>query len=172
MSIFYNQLHYILATLANGLADPEVDKRIVESLENDTDISCSQLFEWCSSSVVGITVDEYRILKNFTCDLDPDNFNAYTDLYMAETTIWRKPAYGYRSYLMTVIGDAYDFAKLVSRVMEEDVTIEAPFSRRYLLNLLRKLRDALEDSDRGPPYKVNGAIHRNLKLFLHLSIPE
>ena len=153
VSIFYNQLHYILATLANGLADPEVDKRIVESLENDTDISCSQFFEWWSSSAVGLTVDEYRILKNFTCDLDPDNFNAYTDLYMTETTIWRKPAYGYRSYLMTVIGDAYDFAKLVSRVIEEDVTIEAPYSRKYLLNLLRKLRDALEDPDRGPPYK-------------------
>lgn len=154
IAIFYNQLPHVLATLVNGLADPEVDKRVVEALEIGANISCSMIFEWWSTSLTGLSFDDYRTLKNFTCDLDPNNFNAYTDLYMSEMTVWRKSASKYRSFLMTAIGDMYDFAKLVNDVIDEDPTVEMPFSRDYVLDLIQKLRDSLEDTDNNSTYKV------------------
>ncbi|XP_043253492.1 retinal-specific phospholipid-transporting ATPase ABCA4 isoform X1 [Colletes gigas] len=148
VAIYYNRLPYVLATLATGLSDPDVDKRIVDSLDNKTAVTCSQLFEWWSDSLVGLTRNEYRSLKNFTCDLDPDNFNAYTDLYMSEKSVWRKPVDKYRSFLMTSIGDVYDLAKLIKNITQSNATIDVPFSRTYLQNLLRKLRGSLMDYDK------------------------
>ncbi|XP_076237165.1 lipid droplet defective [Calliopsis andreniformis] len=147
-AIIYNKLSYVLATLVNGLADPEIDERIVETLESKTDITCSQIFEWWSSSLIGLSFEEYRTLKNFTCDLDPDFFNAYTDLYLAESTVWWKSMNKYRSFMMTVMSDAYDFTRLVHEVIHGDVVIQMPFSREYMVDLIQKLRDSLEDTDK------------------------
>lgn len=148
ISIYYNKLHYVLATLINGLSSSDVGNRIVTSSDN---VTCSRLFEWWSDHVVGLSPEEYGILKNFTCDLVPDNFNAYTDLYMAEESLWSKPVNSYRSYTITSIGDLYEFAfevrNIVKRTEGKDVEIEIPFSMSYLSTTLQKLKDALEFHD-------------------------
>lgn len=148
ISIYYNKLHYVLATLVNGLSASDVGNRIVTSSGN---VTCSRLFEWWSDHVIGLSPEEYRILKNFTCDLVPDNFNAYTDLYMAEESLWSKPVNSYRSYTITSIGDLYEFAfevrNIVKSTADKDVEIEMPFSMSYLSTTLQKLKDALEFRD-------------------------
>lgn len=138
-----------MVTLINGLMNSNVGDRIFNS--PDTDITCSRLFEWWSDSVVGFTPEEYRTLKNFTCDLDPDNFNAYTDLYMVEANVWTQPVNRYRSSMITVIGDIYDFAFEVWRLMEDikekKIEIEVPFSKSYVSTTLQKFKYVLEFYD-------------------------
>ncbi|XP_033187616.2 lipid droplet defective isoform X1 [Bombus vancouverensis nearcticus] len=149
ISIYYNKLSYVMVTLVNGLMNSNVGDRIFNS--PDTDITCSRLFEWWSDSVVGFTPEEYRTLKNFTCDLDPDNFNAYTDLYMVEANVWTQPVNRYRSSMITVIGDIYDFAFEVLRLMEDikekKIEIEVPFSMSYVSTTLQKFKYVLEFYD-------------------------
>lgn len=146
--IYYKRLPYILATLVNGLTDPDTEKRVYESLANKTNISCAQLFSWWSTSLTGLTTDEYGILKNFTCDLVSDNFNDYTNFYLDVSSHWRAPAKNYRSYMTTVIGDVYDLANTIGSMMHTDVKIDAPFSRTYVLSLLQELRASLEGYNR------------------------
>lgn len=149
ISIYYNKLPYILASIIYGLTDPEVYNRITKSEMDDTVVTCSKLFEWWSDSMVGLTPVEYKILEKFTCDLNPDNFNVYTDLYMNEALAWKKPINRYNSYVTTVIGDAYDFASEVWKMIQDkrELVFEAPFSMQYLRNTLQKLKEILEYID-------------------------
>ncbi|XP_020291877.1 uncharacterized protein LOC109858741 isoform X2 [Pseudomyrmex gracilis] len=158
VTIFHDQLPYILSTLVNGISDPVIDDRIVTSLKSNVTITCSMMFDWLSEARVGLSEEDYRTLKNFTCDLDPENFNVYTDLYMAETTIWQRPVNKYRSYVASMVGDLYDLAKAVSRTINNDVVIEPLFSKRYLEHLLRAIRDTLEVK------QAESTFHNNLKL--------
>ncbi|XP_072756384.1 uncharacterized protein Ldd isoform X2 [Anoplolepis gracilipes] len=144
ISIFHDQLPYILSTLINGISDPVIDDKIVTALKNNTAITCTMMFDWFSDVRVSLTPEDYRILKNFTCDFDPENFNMYTDFYMAETTIWKKPVSKYRSYVASMIGDLYDLARSISRAVENKMIIEPPFSKRYLDHMLQTLRETLE----------------------------
>lgn len=102
------------------------------------------MFNWWSDERIGLSPEEYRILKNFTCDLDPENFNVYTDLYMAEMAIWEKPTSKYRSHVAMMIGDLYDLAKTISLTMKNDVIIEPPFPKRYVNDMLKELKETLE----------------------------
>lgn len=144
ITIFYNQLPYILSTLINGISDPVTDDHIVTALEKNTTITCSMIFDWLSDFRIGLSVEDYRTLKNFTCDLDPENFNVYMDLYMAEMMIWDKPASRYRSYIASMIGDLYDLIEAISLTVKHDVIIEPPFSKRYLDHVLQMLKESLE----------------------------
>ena len=156
ITIFHDQLPFILATLVNGLSDPVIDDHIVTTLESNTTITCSMLFDWLSDFRVGLSAEEYRILKNFTCDLDPENFNVYTDLYMAEITIWNKPASKYRSYVASTIGDVFDLAGAISLTMRRNIIIEPPFSKKYLNHMVQMLKENLEISNaEGTFHKVN-----------------
>lgn len=160
--IFHNQLPYILSTLVNGISDPEIDDRIVTALKNNTTITCSMMFEWLSDTKIGLSAKDYRTLKNFTCDLDPENFNVYTDFYLAETALWEKPVNKYRSYIASMIGDLYDLAKAVSRTVKNNVIIEPPFSKRYLDYMLQSLRDTLEiKHGESTFHKVNNFLRLN-----------
>ncbi|XP_018348552.1 PREDICTED: uncharacterized protein LOC108752306 [Trachymyrmex septentrionalis] len=158
ITIFHDQLPFILATLVNGLSDPVIDDHIVTTLESNITITCSMLFDWLSDFRVGLSVEEYRILKNFACDLDPENFNAYTDLYMAEITIWNKPASKYRSYVASTIGDVFDLAGAISLTMRRNIIIEPPFSKKYLNHMVQMLKESLEISN------AEGTFHKELKL--------
>ncbi|XP_028048892.2 uncharacterized protein LOC105837746 isoform X2 [Monomorium pharaonis] len=144
VTIFYNQLPFILSTVINGISDPVMDDHIVTALENNSTITCSMLFDWLSDFKVGLSNEEYRTLKNFTCDLDPENFNVYTDLYMAEVMIWNKPTSRYRSFVASIIGDLYDAAERISLTVRRKVTIEPLFSKKYLEHLLQMLKESLE----------------------------
>lgn len=144
VAIFYDQLPYILSTLLNGITDPEIDGKIVKSLRYNNPITCSMMFDWLSDARVGLSVADYRTLKNFTCDLDPENFNVYTDFYMTETVIWKKPASKYRSFVVSLIGDLYDLAKAISLTIKNKIIIERPFSKQYLDDTLLKLTETLE----------------------------
>ncbi|KAL6258986.1 hypothetical protein P5V15_008908 [Pogonomyrmex californicus] len=144
ITIFYNQLPYILSTLVNGLSNPTVDDQIITALKNNVAITCSMMYDWLSDEKVGLSVEEYRTLKNFTCDLDPENFNVYTDLYMAEITIWKKPVNKYRSYVASMIGDLYDLVKTIGRTVKNNVVIEKPFSKKYSEHVFQMLRESLE----------------------------
>jgi hypothetical protein len=156
ITIFYNHLPYVLSTLVNGLSDPVVDDRIVTTLKNNTSVTCSMLFEWLSDFKVGLSEEEYRTLKNFTCDRDPDNFNAYTDLYMAELMIWNKPTSKYRSFITSMIGDVYDVLEAISLTMSHNVTIEPPFSKKYSEHVLQMLKESVEvTSEESTFHRVN-----------------
>lgn len=116
------------------------------------------LFDWLSDFKVGLSAEEYRTLKNFTCDLDPENFNVYTDLYMAEITIWNKPTSKYRSFVASIIGDVYDLLEAISLTVRHNVTIEPPFSKRYLDHMLQMMKESLEiTSEESTFHKVNVA---------------
>ncbi|XP_076760468.1 lipid droplet defective [Xylocopa sonorina] len=147
ISIYYNKLPYVLATIINGLSDIENDFQMEELTTQPPDRICTRLFELWTDYVIGLTPEEYRILKNFTCDGDPENFNVYTDLYLVTSTMWRRPVNSYPSHAMAVIGDAYDFASEVSKLMkntrEKTVIIEPPFSMSYLSTTLHTLKDSL-----------------------------
>lgn len=157
ISIFHDQLPYILSMLVNGISDPVIDDQIVTTLKNNTAITCSMMFDWLSNVRVDLTAEDYRTLKNFTCDLDPENFNVYMDLYMAATTVWEKPVNKYRSYVASMIGDLYDLAKSISLTMKNKVVIEPPFSKRYLDHMLQTLRETLEiRHEESTFHKVNG----------------
>lgn len=156
VAIFHDQLPYILATLLNGISDPVINEQIVKALESDTEITCSMMYDWLSDDRVGLSATDYRTLKNFTCDFDPENFNAYTDLYMAEMMIWEKPAKQYRSYLLTMISDLYGLAEAISLAMKNNITIQPPFSKQYLDSILPQLKETLEIRHaRGTFRKVN-----------------
>lgn len=115
------------------------------------------MFDWFSDVRIGLTTEDYKILKNFICDFDPENFNVYTDLYMAETTIWEKSVSKYRSYIASMIGDLYDLAKGISLTVKNKIVIEQPFSKRYLDHMLQTLRETLEiRHEEGTFHKVNG----------------
>ncbi|XP_029170086.1 LOW QUALITY PROTEIN: uncharacterized protein LOC114939826 [Nylanderia fulva] len=158
ISIFHDQLPYILSMLVNGISDPVIDDQIVTTLKNNTAITCSMMFDWLSDVRIGLTAEDYRVLKNFTCDFDPENFNVYTDLYMAETTIWQKPVNKYRSYVASMIGDLYDLTRSISLTMKNKVVIEPPFSKRYLDHMLQTLRETLEIK------REESTFHKELKL--------
>jgi len=158
ITIFYDQLPFILSTLVNGISDPVIDDHIVTALESNTTIKCSMLFDWLSDFKVGLSAEEYRTLKNFTCDLDPENFNVYTDLYMAEIMIWFKPANQYRSYVASMIGDLYDLIQAIGLTVKHNVTIEPPFSKKYLDHTLQMLKESLEIANKESTFhKVNMA---------------
>ncbi|KAG7198455.1 hypothetical protein KM043_005838 [Ampulex compressa] len=150
VTIIHNQLPYILATFADGLSDPTLDDKIVQTLERRRAVSCPEVFEWFSDFVVGLTPEEYRTLKNFSCDGDPEGFNVFTELAMAESTIWRTPARKYRSFVVGMVGDVYEIGKLIARRPEEGLVIERPFSKKYLDDVLVRLRDILKAKDREP----------------------
>lgn len=102
------------------------------------------MFDWWSDHRIGLSEEDYTALKNFTCDLDPENVNAYTDLYITEAMIWDKPANKYRSYIASMIGDLYDLAKGITLTMKKKVVIEPPFSKEYMDNILERIRETLE----------------------------
>lgn len=156
ITIFHDRLPFILSTVVNAISDPEIDNRIVTALESNTTITCSMIFDWFSDFKVGLSVEEYRTLKNFTCDLDPENFNMYTDLYMAEIMIWNKPTSKYRSYVASIIGDLFDLVETISFMMKHNATIEPPFSKKYLDHAFQMLKESLEiGSEESTFHKVN-----------------
>lgn len=144
ITIFHNKLPYILATLVNGLSDPVIDDRIITLSENNTKITCSVMFEWWSYVRIGLSSEEYKILKDFTCNLDPENFNVYMDFYMTEVAIWQKPTKKYRSYIFSVLGDLYELAKAIGITIKNNIVVEPPFSTNYLKDFPQKLKESLE----------------------------
>ncbi|KAF7403454.1 hypothetical protein HZH68_006248 [Vespula germanica] len=144
ISIIYKKLPYILSTLVNGLADSRIQNKILQTLKNDTKFNCTDLFDWWSDVRVGLSVEEYTILEKFTCYLDSENFNEYVNFAAVEREIFRIPVSRYRLYMLTVIGDIYDFGKAISKILNTTITIERPFTKLYFKNVLMKLRDSLE----------------------------
>ncbi|XP_023289550.1 uncharacterized protein LOC105698871 [Orussus abietinus] len=159
ISIAYNRLAYILATFISGLSDPLFENRLSRSLANRRmpSISCSDIFSWFADFRIGITTEEYRTLKNFTCDGDPENFNAFTDLYIQEMTTWRKPTSSYRSHFFSTARDLHDVVKLAMKTVNKKVPIVQPFSRKYFEKTLYTLKNVLEAR------RNNGLMFKNLK---------
>ena len=61
----------------------------------------------------------------------------------------KKSASQYNSYVTAVIGDAYDFASELWKMIQDkkEIVFEAPFSMQYLTNTLQKLKEILEYVD-------------------------
>lgn len=108
-------------------------------------ISCSDIFSWFENSRVDLTVEEYRILKNFTCDLDADNFNSFTDLYMKETAIWQKSFVDYQSYFFSLLIDLTDLGKKITKRTKNGMKIVFPFDEKYFNDIAEILRRELND---------------------------
>ncbi|XP_014474957.1 PREDICTED: ATP-binding cassette sub-family A member 13 isoform X2 [Dinoponera quadriceps] len=158
VAIFHDKLPYILSTLLNGISDPKIERKFISSLENHTRITCSMMFEWLSDTRVGLSEAEYKTLKNFTCDLNPENFNVYIDFYADEIMTWMNPVKTYRSHIVSMIGDLYNLAKVIGLTMKNNIVIEPPFPKQYLDDMLLKLRDTLEVQ------QTRGILDKELKL--------
>lgn len=144
ISIAYNRLPNIIATFINGLSDPTIDSRVLNAMKRKN-ISCSEIFLWLSNSRVDLTLDEYRILKNFTCDLDPDNFNAFTDLYMKEAVVWERSFSDYQSFFLSLGIDMYDLGKTIENRTKSGMKVELPFGEHYFDNVLKTLKRELNN---------------------------
>ena len=127
------------------MSDPTVDSRAINAMKREN-ISCSEIFSWFSNFRVDLSMDEYRILKNFTCDLDPDNFNAFTDLYIKEAAVWGKPFSDYQSFFLSVIIDMYDLGKKIENRTQSGVKIDLPFGENYFENILKTLKQELNSN--------------------------
>lgn len=154
ITIFHDQLAYILSTLVNGISDPVIADHLIDAIKHKM-LTCEMIFDLFSDVRIGLSIEDYTTLKNFTCDFDPENFNVYTDLYMAQTTNWRRPASKYRSYVASMFADMYDIAKAITLTIRNDVVIEPPFSKRYWVHMLHLLRDSLELEGERAVRKVN-----------------
>lgn len=154
IAIFHDQLAYVLSTLVIGISDPAIGERIINAIR-DKAMTCTMMFDLLSDVRVGLSAEDYGTLKNFTCDFDPENFNVYTDLYMAQTMNWHRPANKYRSYVASMFGDIYDLARAITLTMKNNVVIEPPFSKRYWDHTLRSLRKSLESEGQQAFHKVN-----------------
>ncbi|RLU15876.1 hypothetical protein DMN91_011632 [Ooceraea biroi] len=143
ITIFHDQLAYILSTIVIGISDPVIGDKIFSAIDHKT-ITCTMMFDLLSEVRVGLSAEDYRTLKNFTCDSDPENFNVYMDLYMAQMMNWERPASKYRSYVASMFGDMYDLAKAITLTLKNKVIIEPPFSKKYWDHMLHSLRDSLE----------------------------
>ncbi|XP_066598930.1 uncharacterized protein ldd isoform X2 [Prorops nasuta] len=131
VSIFYNQFPYVLSTIFNGLSDPTVSELIGQRLNTDKPISCENIFDWWRNSSIGLSSADYDVLMNFICHLDPENFNAYTNLFVTESTIWRSPMKSYKSRLASAFLDFYHVFRTVKRLSERNVTVKMPYSVEY-----------------------------------------
>ncbi|XP_033223873.1 phospholipid-transporting ATPase ABCA1 isoform X3 [Belonocnema kinseyi] len=145
IAIAYNRLPNIIATFINGLSDPTVDSRTINAIKRKN-ISCSEIFLWLSDSRVDLSLDEYRILKNFTCDLDPDNFNAFTDLYMKEAVVWESSFSDYQSFFLSLGIDMYDLGKTIENRTKSGIKVELPFGENYFDNVLKTLKRELNNN--------------------------
>ncbi|XP_015191826.1 PREDICTED: uncharacterized protein LOC107074670 isoform X2 [Polistes dominula] len=153
VGLIYNKLPYILSTVVNGLSDERIENKIIETLKSGNELKCKDMFDWWSDVKVGITVEEYSKIEKFICNLDPENFNAYMNFAVEEGMVFRKPVNQYRSYIVTLIGDLYDFAKFINARINSTVIIKKPFTKFYFEDLLMKLKDSLEHIE-STSYKV------------------
>ena len=145
IAITYHHLPYILATFINGISDPTVDSQAILAIKKKN-VSCSEIFSWFYNSKVDLTDDEFRILKNFTCDLDPDNFNAFTDLYMKEAVIWERSFAEYQSYFLSFGIDLYDLSKTIENRTSSGMKILLPFGENYFHEMLTTLKRELNNN--------------------------
>nr|XP_033323682.1 uncharacterized protein LOC117218991 isoform X1 [Megalopta genalis]XP_033323683.1 uncharacterized protein LOC117218991 isoform X1 [Megalopta genalis]XP_033323684.1 uncharacterized protein LOC117218991 isoform X1 [Megalopta genalis] len=147
IGIFYNKLPHLLASLAKGLTDLEMDKLAVDSTTNGIDVVCEQLFQHWPTFSNGFTREDRETLKKFVCHLSTDKFNAFADMFWTETMVWWMQAKGYRSRVMTVIGDLYDLTNVVRNLTRTNVAIEVPFSNHYFKRFLSEMLTAFEESE-------------------------
>ncbi|XP_053595540.1 uncharacterized protein LOC103571174 isoform X2 [Microplitis demolitor] len=152
VSIVRDRFPYILATVIYGLTDMDLDNKIYTAINNNNNnkdnnesisITCTDIFTWFENYKTGLTDDEYRTLKNFTCDADPENFNAFIDLYLKETTIWNAPVSNYQLHFLSLGEQLYRLGELV-KSLGEDFEINSPVDEKYFKDALITLKNVLE----------------------------
>ncbi|KAH0550173.1 hypothetical protein KQX54_017854 [Cotesia glomerata] len=163
VSIVRDRFPYILATLIYGITDMDLDNRIFIAINNNNNnksisITCGEIFTWFEDYKTGITEEEYRILKNFTCDADPENLNAFIDLYLKETTIWRTPVSNYKLHFLSLGEQLYKLAELI-KTFKEDLQINPPINEKYLQDAVITLKNILE-----VPKKISSTFKNNSEL--------
>ncbi|XP_043289977.1 uncharacterized protein ldd isoform X2 [Venturia canescens] len=142
--VVYEKGPFILATILNGMSDPSLDSRIYNETRNQQrPIACSDIFSWFQDYRYGLSGEDYLKLKNTTCDGDPENFNAFTDLYLRLTTVWRQPVSQYRTYFATLVSEVWQLADRFNHVAITDGVIDLPSLERYFDRGLILLKDAL-----------------------------
>ncbi|KAK0086066.1 hypothetical protein PV325_003922 [Microctonus aethiopoides] len=144
VTIIRNRLPYILATIIYGVSDPALDHRIIDNIHYNKSITCSEVFSSFWDYKIGLTDEEYRTLKNFTCDSDPDNFNVFVDLYLKETIAWRAPVTDYQLYFFTLTKELHDVSQLIINRMDRGLNIDPPVNRQYFQDVLKTLKNVLE----------------------------
>ncbi|XP_024944655.1 uncharacterized protein LOC107271675 isoform X2 [Cephus cinctus] len=143
VAIAYHRFAEILATLVNGLDDP----KFLTLIRSDSAVSCSDIFSWFTRSrVPRLSERECTILKNFTCDADPENVNLFTDLYLRETLFWKKPVSEYRCRFARITFNFYELGETLQDGTLKSIVIEPPYSSRYLYRFLESLKENLKNS--------------------------
>lgn len=144
VSIVHDRLPYIIATVIYGISDLDLDNKIYNTTDNNNGVTCSDVFMWFEDYKIGLTIEEYRTLKNFTCDSDPENFNGFVELYLKETMLWRTPVSDYRPFFLTLAGELHDFVQLVNTAVANGLKIDPPVDRQYFRYALNTLKNVLE----------------------------
>lgn len=146
VSVIYERLPHIAATIINGMSDPTLDDRAYESLQGEKIVTCADVFSWFSDYRIGLTAEEYSILKISTCDADPENFNAFTDIYLNLMTVWRQPVSRYRSHVFSLARELYELGDLATDFVADRVIVALPFTESYFQNFLTTLKEDLATS--------------------------
>lgn len=167
---FHDKLPYIAATLVNGMSDRRVQFQFAELWARETKVSCPEFFSWWSNHLLGLTLDDYRTLKNFACHLEPEHFNAFVDLFHEETKIWNKPAVEYRPHFATLAGELYGVAMAIIKALQSGVTFEAPFTERYFTKATKTMKSALDVKIKKVTYSTVSALCSSLMNYYNFKL--
>lgn len=126
--------------------------------------TCSDVFGWFAEFRQGISVEDYRKLKNFTCDSDPTDFNVLSDFIVKESAIRQKPSQNYPLYAGRTILKLYELGTAIKKTATNGLKITPPFSRQYWNYVFRNLTNDLEKHQ--APHEVR---FETVKLLLIVS---
>lgn len=144
LSIIYKNFHSIFATILYGISSQHFENYVYQHKSSDGGLTCAKLFTWFSNYKVGLTVEEFWSLKNFTCDGDYRDFNVFFDFYVKEIEIWQAPISDYQSHFVRLPKDINDLLKEIKRFRDGTVIIDSLIDENYLMNILNNLKELLE----------------------------
>ncbi|XP_046491171.1 uncharacterized protein ldd isoform X1 [Neodiprion pinetum] len=145
IKIAYSHLPDLTATFITGLSSSSIMKKISSISKNPYGgPTCADVFHWFAEFRQEISPDDYTRLKNGTCDLDPINFNAFTDLLLNEGIVRTMPVKDYPLYAGRTILRMYEFGRAVKNAVTNGLKIKSPFTSEYWDAVGKKLTHDLK----------------------------
>ncbi|XP_046740699.1 uncharacterized protein LOC124408067 isoform X2 [Diprion similis] len=132
IKVAYSHLPDLTATLITGLSSSTIIKKISSISKNPYGgPTCADVFHWFAEFRQEISLEDYTRLKNGTCDLDPVNFNAFTDLLLNEGIVRTKPVKDYPLYAGRTILRLYEFGRAIKNAVTNGFKVKSPFTGKY-----------------------------------------
>ncbi|XP_044002930.1 uncharacterized protein LOC122848731 isoform X2 [Aphidius gifuensis] len=143
-SLFRNHFHDIFATLLYGITDKNFEYLIYHNTTSKDSLTCSKLFSWFFNYKIGLTVEEYWSLKNFTCDRDYNDFNDFLNLYIKQIKLWKTPVINYQNHFVRLPKDISDFINVIKKIQNGTIKISPLVDNNYWKIIINNLKNLLE----------------------------